>query len=193
MIIDAGMGRSCCGMGSYPTTYPTTYPAGCGCCTSTVPACPYPTPTPAPDAGSAISNRQNVGVAALAVGDSVPFDSTSRVVGTDLTYDSTANAFVINTAGTYYFTWNVLAASSDGESDVLLRLQTLDGMNNLAYSGAVAVPATGSTLISGSTIAALPAGASVVLVNAGTTPVVLPEAGTTPMAFAADMTVVRIG
>lgn len=183
MIIDAGMGRSCCGVSGYSAA------AAYGCCPSAIPSCPS---NGTSSAVSAISNQQTAAVETLAVGDSVPFDSTSRVIGTDITYDSTNNAFVINTAGTYFFTWNVLTETTDGESDVLLRLQTLDGMTALALSGADNVLTTTSSLVSGSTIATLPAGARVVLVNAGTAAITLPEAGTAPQAFVADMTVVRI-
>lgn len=183
MIIDAGMGRSCCGVSGYSAA------AACGCCPTMLPDCPT---NGSSSAVSAISNQQTASMDTLAVGDSVPFDSTSRVIGTDITYDSTNNAFVINTAGTYFFTWNVLTESTDGESDVLLRLQTLDGMTALALSGADNVPAATSTLVSGSTIATLPAGAHVVLVNAGAAAITLPAAGTAPQAFVADMTVIRI-
>lgn len=188
MIIDAGMGRSCCGVGSYSTNPATAY----GCCPTAIPSCP-PNGSGTPSvAVSAITNQHTIAVETLAVGDSVPFDSTSRVIGTDITYDSTANAFVINTAGTYFFTWDVLTETTDGESDVLLRLQTIDGMTALALSGADNVLTTSSSLVSGSTVATLPVGARVVLVNAGTTPITLPGAGTAPLAFVAGMTVVRI-
>lgn len=217
MIIDAGMSRSCCGAcsyltstacpttGTYPTagTYPatgtfpmaTSYPAaypvgyGCGCCSSLIPPCPT---TPVTSTISAISHQQNTAVASLAVGDSVPFDSTGRAIGTDIGYNSTNNAFVINTPGTYFFTWDVLVQATETAGDVLLRLQTLDGMNSLALSGANEVSTEAGSDVSGSTIATLPAGANVVLVNAGAAPITLPEAGTAPQAFVASMTVVRI-
>ncbi len=180
--------------GTYPVTgsYPGTYPAGYGfgCCSPLIPPCP--TTPPAASTISAISNQQNTAVAALAVGDSVPFDSTGRAIGTDIGYNSTNNAFVINTPGTYFFTWDVLAEATGTAGDILLRLQTLDGMTSLAFSGADEAAVDTSSLISGSTIVSLPAGANVVLVNAGTAPIALPEAGTAPQSFVAGMTVVRI-
>ncbi len=175
--------------GSYSTTYPTNYGYGCGCCSPLIPPCPT---SPVAATISAVSNQQTAAVAALAVGDSVPFDSTGRAIGTDISYNSTNNAFVINTPGTYFFTWDVLAEATGTAGDILLRLQTLDGMTSLAFSGADNAAVDTSSLISGSTIVSLPAGASVVLVNAGTAPIALPEAGTAPQAFVAGMTVVRI-
>ncbi len=202
MIIDASVSRNgyygcgCgCGMSSYPAGMAAN--ASVPMCAAYPSCAAYPGCHPCPsvpvNTGSAITNQQTTAVPAVAVGASVPFDSTSRVFGNDLAYDSTNNAIIINTAGTYYFAWNVLAEPAEAATDVLFTLRTLDGSIVLAYSGAdITTAEEGSVLVSGNTVAALPAGARVVLVNTGTTAVALPEAGTAPQAFVAEMTVVRI-
>ncbi|MBP0988349.1 MAG: hypothetical protein J6S92_08720, partial [Oscillospiraceae bacterium] len=71
-------------------------------------------------------------------------------------------------------------------------LQSLDGQTVLGLSGTLAAAAENGTVISGSAVAALPAGTSWVLVNASGGALDIPVAGTAPASFAAVLTVTEV-
>jgi hypothetical protein len=72
-------------------------------------------------------------------------------------------------------------------------LQSLDGQTVLGLSGVPAEAAGNGALLSGTAVAALPAGSAWVLVNASGAAIDIPVAGTAPAAFAASLTVTEVG
>lgn len=183
MIIDASLGRNnSCG-------------CGCDCGCGTYPTCP----TIRPDCGTGGSNAPDAftvqlatAVTALPDGATLPLSGTVRISGNGLSYDSANCAVVINEAGVYHFSWDVLTQSTSEELPIVIALQSLDGATVLAYSGTAAADAAGSTLVSGETTAALAAGTAWVLVNRSGAAINLPAAGTPPTAFTAQLTVTEV-
>ena len=176
-MIDASLGRaSCCG-----------FPPG-----STQPFPPRPNlplPQTEPDA---IQIRLSTAQDALANGAAIPLSGVVRQIGGGLSYDPANRAVSVSEAGVYRFDWHVLAEPENGAAPVIV-LQSLDGQTVLGSSGVPAEAAENGALLSGTAVAALPAGSAWVLVNASGAPIGIPVAGTAPAAFAASLTVTEVG
>ncbi|HBI86205.1 MAG TPA: hypothetical protein DDX71_08005 [Ruminococcus sp.] len=181
MMIDASLGRGgCCG-----------YPA---CPQNPAPFPPQPTPPLPVTEPDALNIRVSTALTAVADGAVLPLNGTVRTIGNGLAYDTANHAFTVNEAGVYLIAWQVLVQSAAGDAaDAVIALQSLDGQTVLAVSGASGVPAAGAALVSGTTVAQLPAGTSWVLVNLSGAAVNIPAAGTAPAAFSAALTVTEIG
>ena len=183
MIIDASLGRP---SGSDYTP-----------CSSCPPQNIQPmTPPPAPqmqERAAALSVQMNTAQTAIANGAVIPLTGSIRQSGSGLCYDAANHAVVIGAPGVYAFDWQVLVQSADTEGDVVIALQALDGSPVIAYSGAIAVPAEGGTLISGSAAALLRPGTEYALVNVSGAAINIPVAGTAPASFAASLNVTEVG
>lgn len=178
MIIDASLGRaSCCG---FPGGMPQPAPP---------PAPPVPLPRTEPDA---IQVQLATAQTALANGAAIPLSGTVRRIGNGLSFDAANHAVAVNEAGVYAFAWHVLVQTAAGSDAPVIALQSLDGQTVLGLSGTLAAAAENGTVISGSAVAALPAGTSWVLVNASGGALDLPVAGTAPAAFTAVLTVTEV-
>lgn len=177
MIIDASLGRAaCCG---FPGGLPQPFPP---------PAPPVPLPPAEPDA---IQVQLATAQTALANGAAIPLSGTARLIGNGLRFDAANHAVAVSEPGVYAFQWYVLVQSA-GAADPVIALQSLDGQTVLGYSGTLAAAAENGAVISGSAVAALPAGTSWVLVNASGNTLDLPVAGTAPASFAAVLTVTEV-
>ena len=176
-MIDASLGRaSCCG-----------FPPGI---TQPFPLRPnLPLPQTEPDA---IQIRLSTAQDALANGAAIPLSGVVRQIGGGLSYDPANRAVSVSEAGVYRFDWHVLAEPENGAAPVIV-LQSLDGQTVLGSSGVPAEAAENGALLSGTAVAALPAGSAWVLVNASGAPIGIPVAGTAPAAFAASLTVTEVG
>lgn len=177
MIIDASLGRAtCCGFpGSFPQPVPPPVP-------------PIPLPPTEPDA---IQVQLATAQTALANGAAVPLTTISRQIGNGLSFNAATSAVTVNEPGVYLFNWHVLVQAT-AENDPVISLQSLDGQTVLGLSGAPNASTTDGTVVSGSAVAALPAGTSWVLVNATGEPINIPVAGTAPSTYAASMTVTEV-
>lgn len=180
MIIDASLGRAnCC---AFPQPYPPQpvppFP----------PQPPVPVPPTEPDAIQVVLATAQTAIANGAV---IPLTGVVRQLGNGLSFNPATGSVAVNEAGVYVFQWNVLVQSAGDEAPVIA-LQSLDGQTVLGYSGIPAAAATDGAVISGTAIAALPAGTSWALVNATGAPLDVPVAGTAPAAFAASLTVYEI-
>ncbi len=178
-MIDASLGRAtCCG---YPNNMPQPFPP------------PPPAPPMPPTEPDAIQVQLATAQTAIAAGAAVPLSNTVRVIGDGLSFDAANHAVAVNEAGVYVFQWSVLV-QSDGEAaaDPVIALQSLNGQTVLGYSGTLAAAAADGTVLSGTAVAALPAGSSLVLVNASGAALNIPVAGTAPAAFAAVLTVTEV-
>ena len=174
MIIDASLGRaSCCG---YPQPQPPFPPQP-----------PIPVPPTEPDA---IQVQLATAQTAVANGAAIPLTGVIRQIGDGLTFNPATGSIAVNEAGVYVFHWQVLVQASEGTDAAapVIVLQSLDGQTVLGYSGVTAEAAADGALISGTAVAALPAGTSWVLVNASGAAIDIPLAGTAPAAFAASLT-----
>lgn len=170
-MIDASLGRaSCCG---FPGGMPQPVP-------------PVPLPPAEPDA---IQIRLATAQTALANGAAVPLSSTVRQIGNGLRLDAANYAVTVSEPGVYAFSWHVLVQA---ETDPVIALQSLDGRTVLGYSGTLAAAAENGAVISGTAVAALPAGSAWVLVNASGGTLDIPVAGTAPATFSAVLTVTEI-
>lgn len=173
MIIDASLGRAaCCG---FPGGLPQHVP-------------PVPLPSSEPDA---IQVQLATAQTALANGAAIPLSGTARQIGDGLRFDAANHAVAVSTPGVYAFQWHVLVQTA-GTADPVIALQSLDGQTVLGYSGTTAASAGNGIAVSGSAVAALPAGTSWVLVNASGDAIDIPVAGTAPASFAAVLTVAEI-
>lgn len=175
MIIDASLGRaSCCG---YPQPFP--------------PQPPIPVPPTEPDA---IQVQLATAQTAVANGAAIPLTGVIRQIGDGLTFNPATGSIAVNEAGVYAFHWQVLVQAAEGADAVapVIVLQSLDGQTVLGNSGVTAEAAADGALISGTAVAALPAGTSWVLVNASGAALDIPLAGTAPAAFAASLTVYEL-
>lgn len=183
MIIDASLGRPSC----------TDY-TPCGNCPpqNVQPLAPTPAP-PVQERAAALNVQMNTAQTAIANGAVIPLNGSIRQSGNGLCYDAANHAVVIGAPGIYAFDWQVLVQSADAEGDVVIALQALDGSPVLGYSGALAVPTDGGTLISGSAVAQLRPGTEYALVNVSGTPINIPVAGTAPASFAASLNVTEVG
>ena len=177
MIIDASLGRAtCCG---FPGSMPQPVPPS---------ALPVPLPHAEPDA---IQIQLATAQTALANGAAIPLSGVTRLIGNGLRFDAANHAVAVNEPGVYAFDWHVLVQTA-GAEDPVITLQSLDGQNVLGVSGTLAAAAANGTVISGTAVAALPAGTSWVLVNASGTAFDIPVAGTAPASFAAVLTVTEL-
>ena len=186
MMIDASLGRaSCCGFPNGMQPFPPQpFPPQ-------PPQPPVPLPQQAPDA---IQVQLATAQTALANGAAVPFTATARQIGNGLRFDPATGAVSVLEAGVYAFDWHILVqtAATPAVTDPpapVIALQSLDGQTVLGYSGVPAAAAADGFMLSGSTVAALPAGTAWVLVNASGAAIDIPAAGTAPAVFAASMTV----
>lgn len=176
-MIDASLGRaSCCG-----------FPPGI-----TQPFPPRPNPSLPRTEPDAIQIQLSTAQTALANGASIPLSGVARQIGNGLSYDPANRAVAVSEAGVYRFDWHVLAAAEDDTAPVIV-LQSLDGQTVLGTSGVPAESAENGALLSGTAVAALPAGSAWVLVNASGAAIDIPVAGTAPAAFAASLTVTEVG
>ncbi|MBR6108046.1 MAG: hypothetical protein IKQ39_08570 [Oscillospiraceae bacterium] len=182
MLIDASLGRAgCCPYPPYPFPPQPVPPQ---------PAPPVPVPLTEPDT---LCVQLATAQTALANGAAVPMTGTLRQTGNGLSYDAASRAVTVTEAGVYAFAWQILVQSDGAAADAVIALQSLDGQTVLGYSGAIDVPETGSTLVSGSAVAYLPAGTAWVLVNVSGAAINIPVTGTAPAVFAASMTVSEVG
>ena len=163
-----------------------------GCCGSLPPFPPRPLPPAGPSEPDAIQIRLATAQTGLANGAAVPLSGIVRQIGSGLSYDTANRAVTVNEAGVYQFCWAVLARPA-AAADPVIALQSLEGQTVLGYSGLPAAAAENGALLSGSAVAALPAGSAWVLVNASGEAIDIPVAGTAPAAFAASLTVTQIG
>ena len=182
-MIDASLGRAgCCGF----------------------PACPPQPPVPSPDvppfppAGvngpSALNIQLATAQTGIANGAVIPMGAAVRQYGDSLSYDAANHAVIVNRAGVYAFTWQLLVSAAAGEqavTDAVISLQSLDGAAVLAQSGAP-VGAAAPVLITGSAVARLLPGTSWALVNNSGGAISLDIAGAAPAAFAASQTVTEL-
>ena len=122
----------------------------------------------------------------------IPLSGIVRQIGNGLSYDPANRAVSVSEAGVYRFDWHVLAETADDTAPVIV-LQSLDGQTVLGLSGVPAEAAGNGALLSGTAVAALPAGSAWVLVNASGAAIDIPVAGTAPAAFAASLTVTEVG
>ena len=176
-MIDASLGRaSCCG-----------FPPGI-----TQPFPPRPNPSLPRTEPDAIQIRLSTAQTALANGAAIPLSGVVRQIGNGLSYDPANRAVSVSEAGVYRFDWHVLAETADDTAPVIV-LQSLDGQTVLGLSGIPADAAGNGALLSGTAVAALPAGSAWVLVNASGAAIDIPVAGTAPAAFAASLTVTEVG
>ena len=183
MLIDASYGRGgCCPYPPYPYPPQPSQPPQ--------PQPPVPVPRTEPDT---LSVQLATAQTALANGAAIPMTGTLRQTGDGLSYDTASRAVLVSEAGVYAFVWQVLVQSDGAAADAVIALQSLDGQTVLGYSGALAVPADGGTLVTGSAVAYLPAGTAWALVNVSGAPINLPVTGTAPAVFAASMTVTEVG
>lgn len=182
MLIDASMSRqNCCQYPPYPFP-PQPFPP--------TPVPPVPVPPQEPDTlNVTLATAQT----ALANGAAIPMNGALRQSGNGLSYDGASRAVLVNEAGVYAFDWHVLVQSAEAAGDVVIVLQSLDGQTVLGTSGALDVPTEGSTTVSGSAVAYLPAGTAWVLVNASGSAINIPAAGTAPTVFAASLRVTEVG
>ena len=176
-MIDASLGRAgCCGsLPGIPQMMP-----------------PRPFPPAVRTEPDAIQIRLSTAQTALANGASVPLSGTVRQIGNGLSYDPANRAAAVSEAGVYRFDWHVLA-EADADTAPVIVLQSLDGQTVLGWSGVPAGAAENGALLSGTAVAALPAGSAWVLVNASGAAIDIPVAGTAPAAFAASLTVTQVG
>ena len=163
-----------------------------GCCGSLPPFPPRPIPPAMPAEPDAIQIRLATAQTGLANGAAVPLSGVVRQIGNGLSYDTANRAVTVNEAGVYQFVWFVLARPA-AAADPVIALQSLEGQTVLGYSGVPAAAAENGALLSGSAVAALPAGSAWVLVNASGEAIDIPVAGTAPASFAASLTVTQIG
>lgn len=176
-MIDASLGRaSCCG---FPPGIPQPFP-------------PRPNPSLPRTEPDAIQIRLSTAQTALANGAAIPLSGVVRQIGNGLSYDPANRAVSVSEAGVYRFDWHVLAETADDTAPVIV-LQSLDGQTALGLSGVPAEAAGNGALLSGTAVAALPAGSAWVLVNASGAAIDIPVAGTAPAAFAASLTVAEVG
>ncbi len=191
-MIDASLGRaSCCGfpggMPPCPPFPPQPFPPQPF---PPQPAPPIPLPQPEPDA---IQLRLAAAQTALANGAVIPFSSVVRQLGNGLRFDPGTGAVSVLEPGVYAFNWQMLVQMPDGDTAApVIALQSLDGQTVLGYSGVPAAAAVNGVLLSGSAVAALPAGTAWVLVNASGVPIDIPAAGTAPAVFAGSMSVAEV-
>ena len=116
-----------------------------------------------------------------------------RLVGDELTYDVANNAVTVNTAGTYLLLWHV-SGTLPTAGDALVSLDSQDGATVYALSGSNAPTANLSQTVTGSTVATLPAGTSLVLRTQSTdTLTLLPLNGENDLQYTNSLTVARIG
>jgi len=169
MLIDASLGTACCGGSMAPRP-----------------------PQPERRQPDALSVQMNIAQTAIANGAVLPLAGSVRQFGNGLAYDAANHAVIVKEAGVYFFSWDVLTQTAGEEGDVVIALQSLDGAVLLATSGAADVTAEGSTQVSGSAVAMLPAGSAWALVNASGDALSIPVAGTAPAAFAASLNVFRL-
>ena len=178
-MIDASLGRaSCCG---FPPAMGQPFPPR--------PNPPVPVPSAEPDA---IQIRLATAQTGIANGAAIPLNGIVRQYGNGLTYDTANHAVTVNEAGVYRFDWHVLVQTPNGTAAVIV-LQSIDGQTVLGISGVPAEQSDDGALLSGTAVAALPAGSAWVLVNASGEAVDIPAAGTAPAAFAASLTVTETG
>ncbi len=163
-----------------------------GCCGSLPPFPPRPLPPAVPSEPDAIQIRLATAQTGLANGAAVPLSGVVRQIGNGLSYDTANRAVTVNEPGVYQFCWFVLAQPA-AAADPVIALQSLEGQTVLGYSGVPAAAAENGALLSGSAVAALPAGSAWVLVNASGEAIDIPVAGTAPASFAASLTVTQIG
>ena len=177
MLIDASLGRaSCCG---FPPAMGQPFP----------PRPNPPVPSAEPDA---IQIRLATAQTGIANGAAIPLSGIVRQFGNGLTYDTANRAVTVNEAGVYRFDWHVLVQTPNGTAAVIV-LQSIDGQTVLGVSGVPAEQADDGALLSGTAVAALPAGSAWVLVNASGEAIDIPVAGTAPAAFATSLTVTEAG
>lgn len=176
-MIDASLGRaSCCG---FPPGIPQPFP-------------PRPNPSLPRTEPDAIQIRLSTAQTALANGAAIPLSGVVRQIGNGLSYDPANRAVSVSEAGVYRFDWHVLAETADDTAPVIV-LQSLVGQTVLGLSGVPAEAVGNGALLSGTAVAALPAGSAWVLVNASGAAIDIPVAGTAPAAFAASLTVTEVG
>ena len=180
MIIDASLGRAnCCG---YPSCgMPQPFPPQ-----PLPPAPPQPFP-PQPAEPDTLQVQLATAQTGIANGAAIPLSTVLRQTGNGLSFSAATHAFTVNESGVYAIDWTVLVQSA--AADPVIALQSLDGQTVLGYSGALAAAAADGVQLSGSTVAALPAGSAWVLVNASGEAVDIPLAGTAPASFAASLSV----
>lgn len=185
-MIDASLGRaSCCGFpgGMQPCPpFPQPVPPQ--------PVPPVPLPQTEPDS---LQLRLAAAQTALANGAVIPFSAAVRQIGNGLRFDPGTGAVSVLEAGVYVIEWQMLVQTEADENTApVIALQSLDGQSVLGYSGIPAASAADGALISGSAVAALPAGTAWVLVNASGAPLNIPAVGAAPAVFAASMTITEV-
>lgn len=181
MIIDASLGRSgCCGYPSCTPQQPSPPP-----CQPAAPPCQLTEP----DAVQVVLAAAQTDVAS---GAAIPLAGAVRQIGNGLSFDSTNHAVIVNEPGVYTFNWQVLASITGG-TDAVITLESLDGQTILGRSGVPGALTTDGALITGSAVAALPAGTAWVLINSSADALNIPVVGTAPNTFSAAMTVAEVG
>jgi type 1 fimbria pilin len=127
-----------------------------------------------------------------------------RTVGTGLTYDGSTGQVTVRDGGTYLFVWTVVAATCtrSDQGDILVALEDAGGGSQYALSGAPiddidrlqSCPGRARRLtISGQTVAELPQGGVLRLVNrSGRDIDLLPLEGSQGNTYAASLTIVRV-
>lgn len=189
MIIDASLDRAnCCG---YPCGMPQPFPPQPF---PPQPAPPVPPVPPVPQQSAVDSLQVQLATAqtGIASGAAIPLSTVLRQTGNGLSFSAATHAFTVADAGVYAIDWSVLVQTAAGGADPVIALQSLDGQTVLGYSGTLTADAEAGALLTGRTVAALPAGSSWVLVNASADALDVPLAGTAPAAFAASLTVAEL-
>ena len=145
---------------------------------------------PAAETNAALYSERTTGTSSISQGEAIPFGATAT--SGDVSYNSTTRAFVLNSAGTYLFIWNVLVNVDSGSADVVLTLTNATG-GSIAHSGATAQANANNPLISGAAVVAAIEGEEVTLRNTSGRSIVLEVvSGSTTDGFGAGMTVVRL-
>lgn len=109
-------------------------------------------------------------------------------------YDSAYGVFTLWDAGKYLVSWSLLLACVDPASsaDLLIALESADGVTQYALSGAQAAPHGGSQLVVGFTVIDVGAGDTLVLRNRSACNVRFVSAACPAMEVSANFSLVRL-